>query len=76
MKKKYIKPVILCCYDIDTSIMTVSQVDTETESGSGDGGTGSNVPTGTPGGVVPTGTKGTSWNLWEDEGDEEEYSFY
>ena len=74
MKMKYIKPVILCCYDIDMSIMTAT-ADTETESGSGDGGTGSDVPTGKPG-VAPGETKGTSWNLWEDEGDEEEYSFY
>ena len=73
MKMKYIKPVILCCYDIDMSIMTAT-ADTETVSGSGDGGNGSNVSVGGP--ISPSDTKGTSWNLWEDEGDEEEYSCY
>ena len=74
MKMKYIKPVILCCYDIDMSIMTAT-ADTETISGSGDGGNGSNVPVGDSN-KNPSDTKGTSWNLWEDEGDDEEYSFY
>ena len=68
MKMKYIKPVILCCYDIDTSIMTVSQLDTETENAADDGGKGSNVSGGGP--ISPSETKGTSWNLWDDE---EEY---
>ena len=72
MKMKYIKPVILCCYDIDMSIMTATLKDTETISGSGDGGNGSNVPVGDSN-KNPSDTKGTSWNLWEDE---EENSFY
>lgn len=72
MKMKYIKPVILCCYDIDMSIMTATLKDTETISGSGDGGNGSNVPVGDSN-KNPSDTKGTSWNLW---GDEEENSFY
>lgn len=71
MKKKYIKPVILCCYDIDMSIMTatgdlkvlaVSDSDVIISGG---------LKFARPDDEVPEFTKGTSWNLWEDEGDEE-----
>ena len=72
MKMKYIKPVILCCYDIDMSIMTAT-ADSETISASGDGGKGSSVTTQKPDEDARDYTKGTSWNLWEDE---EENSFY
>lgn len=73
MKMKYIKPVILYCYDIDMSIMTATLTSSETVSGSGDGKNGSNVSTQESGEEPPGSTKGTSWNLWEDE---EENSFY
>ena len=72
MKMKYIKPVILCCYDIDMSIIaatarvTASAVgDSEVDLSGGPQAAGS--------GEEASSTKGTSWNLWEDE---EENSFY
>lgn len=72
MKMKYIKPVILCCYDIETSIMTASQVDVSIgQTGDSDAKT-DKVETAGSGEEAPY-TKGTSWNLWEDE---EENSFY
>lgn len=70
---KYIKPVILCCYDIDMSIIaaTLTRVTSEgvddTKAKFGDG-----LEVGDSN-KKPTSTKGTSWNLWEDE---EENSFY
>lgn len=74
MKMKYIKPVILYCYDIDMSIIAATLTDTSTDK-TGDSGVITDTPK--PGGsTAPGSTKGTSWNLWEDEGDEEENSFY
>ena len=72
MKKKYIKPVILCCYDIDMSIIaaTLTRV---TAKGVGDTGQTIETPEAAGSGEEATSTKGTSWNLWEDE---EENSFY
>ena len=66
MKMKYIKPVILYCYDIDMSIIAA------TGSASTDKTGDSLVNPDTPdvGGSTetpPPYTKGTSWNLWEDE---------
>lgn len=66
MKKKYIKPVILCCYDIDMSIMTatgdVASVGVDdTKAKFGDG-----LEFARPDEEARS-TKGTSWNLWEDE---------
>lgn len=72
MKKKYIKPVILCCYDIDMSIMTATGdlkvlAVSDSKAQYGDG-----LEFARPG-EEASSTKGTSWNLWEDE---EENSFY
>ena len=66
MKMKYIKPVILCCYDIDMSIMTASQLDARIgQTGDSDAKTNKVETAGS--GEEATSTKGTSWNLWEDE---------
>lgn len=72
MKMKYIKPVILCCYDIDMSIIaaTLTRVTSE---GVDDTGQTIETPEAAGSGEEATSTKGTSWNLWEDE---EENSFY
>ena len=71
MKMKYIKPVILCCYDIDMSIMTATLEEVTSE---GVDDTDKVIDTPKPGGsTAPGSTKGTSWDLWEDE---EENSFY
>lgn len=71
MKKIYIKPIILCYSDIDMSIIAAT-ADTETLNGADDGHKGSYVPVdGSGDGSNPPGSsKGTSWNLWDDE---EEY---
>ena len=73
MKMKYIKPVILCCYDIDMSIMTATGdlkvlAVSDSKAQYGDG-----LEFARPDDDVPTYAKGTSWHLWEDE---EENSFY
>ena len=66
MKKKYIKPVILCCYDIDMSIMTATG-EASTDK-TGDSLAKPDTPDfARPDDDVPTYAKGTSWNLWEDE---------
>ena len=74
MKMKYIKPVILCCYDIDTSIIAATA--RVTAEGVGDTGQTIETPEAAGSGEEASSTKGTSWNLWEDEGDDEENSFY
>lgn len=71
MKKKYIKPVILCCYDIDMSIIAATA--RVTAEGVGDTGQTIETPEAAGSGEEASSTKGTSWNLWEDE---EENSFY
>ena len=71
MKMKYIKPVILCCYDIDMSIMTATG-EASTDK-TGDSLAKPDTPDFARPGEEATSTKGTSWNLWEDE---EENSFY
>ena len=72
MKMKYIKPVILCCYDIDMSIIAATA---EVKNGKTDDSDAivDKIDTGGSTEDVPDHTKGTSWNLWEDE---EENSFY
>ena len=71
MKMKYIKPVILCCYDIDMSIIAATA--RVTAEGVGDTGQTIETPEAAGSGEEASSTKGTSWNLWEDE---EENSFY
>ena len=68
---KYIKPVILCCYDIDMSIIAATA--RVTAEGVGDTGQTIETPEAAGSGEEASSTKGTSWNLWEDE---EENSFY
>lgn len=71
MKMKYIKPVILCCYDIDMSIIAATA--RVTAEGVGDTGQTIETPEAAGSGEEASSTKGTSWNLWENE---EENSFY
>lgn len=68
---KYIKPVILCCYDIDMSIIAATA--RVTAEGVGDTGQTIETPEAAGSGEEASSTKGTSWNLWENE---EENSFY
>lgn len=72
MKKKYISPAILLSCDIDISILAHT-VHTNTGN-TDDSGANVNGPesgsTAGDGTIVPDETKGTSWNLWDDE---EEY---
>lgn len=66
MKKAYIKPQVILI-DMELPLLT------EFSKTGGEDYTTGGVP------VVPgmgEFTKGTSWDLWEDEGDEEENSFY
>ena len=66
MKKAYIKPQVILI-DMELPLLTeLSKTDLKDNTG-GEGLDGPGI-----GGY----TKGTSWDLWEDEGDEEEYSFY
>ena len=64
MKKAYIKPQVILI-DMELPLLTeFSKTAGEDYTGGGSG---------VPG--MGEFTKGTSWDLWEDEGDEEEYSF-
>lgn len=73
MKMKYIKPVILCCYDIDMSIIAATARVTAEGVSDSEAKFGDGLEVGGPTETPPPSTKGTSWNLWEDE---EENSFY
>ena len=66
MKKKYIKPVILCCYDIDMSIIAATA---DVKNGKTDDSDAivDKIDTGGSTETPPPYTKGTSWDLWEDE---------
>lgn len=65
MKKEYIKPQIILV-DCEMPLLTeLSKSGTEDNTGGSTSGPG-----------MGDYSKGTSWNLWEDEGDEEENSFY
>lgn len=65
MKKAYIKPQVILI-DMELPLLTeLSKSGTEDNTGGSTSGPG-----------IGDYSKGTSWNLWEDEGDEEENSFY
>ena len=66
MKKAYIKPQVILI-DMELPLLTeLSKIGIENNTG----GSGLDGP------GKGEFTKGTSWDLWEDEGDEEENSFY
>lgn len=66
MKKAYIKPQVILI-DMELPLLTELSKTNVTDN---TGGGSSDRP------GMGEFTKGTSWNLWEDEGDEEENSFY
>lgn len=67
MKKAYIKPQVILI-DMELPLLTeLSKTDVTDNTGGSTGGIGMGDY---------NNTKGTSWDLWEDEGDEEENSFY
>ena len=68
MKMKYIKPVILCCYDIDMSIMTASQLDASIgQTGDSDAKT-NKVETAGSGEEGGRSARGEAGSLWCDNG--------